>query len=73
MIITETFYIGEQQFTRTYSNSGRYVVRDGVEYNEACDPTELGRQYTEGELMQEEEQLAMAEDILNILLGGDSA
>ena len=69
MIITETFYIGERQFTRTYSNSGHYVVRDGISYSEACDPTEFGRVYTEGELVPDEERLANTEEILNILLG----
>lgn len=69
MIITETFYVGERQFTRTYSNSGRYVVRDGVEYTEACDPAEFGRQYTEGDPLPPEEIAAQAEEALNILMG----
>ena len=51
MIKTETFYIGEQEFTRTYSDANRYVVRDGVSYGEACDPAELGRTYTEGDVI----------------------
>lgn len=54
MIITETFYIGEREFTRTYSDAGRYVVRDGVAYGEACDPAEYNRQYTEGDVMDAE-------------------
>ena len=73
MIVQEHFDVEGRDFIRTYSDSGRYVVRDGVEYSEACDPAELGRQYTEGELMPEEDRLAIAEDILNILLGGDGA
>ena len=72
MIVQEHFDVNGRDFIRTYSDSGRYVVRDGVEYSEACDPAEFGRQYTEGELMPEEDRLAMAEDILNILLGGDA-
>ena len=72
MIVQEHFDVEGRDFIRTYSDSGRYVVRDGVEYSEACDPAEFGRQYTEGELMPEEDRLAMAEDILNILLGGDA-
>lgn len=55
MIKTEQFYIGERLFNRVYSNSGRYVVRDGVSYSEACDPAEFGRTYTEGDLMPDEE------------------
>ena len=49
MIKTETYFIGEREFTKTYSDSGRYVVRDGVSYEEANDPSELGRTYTEGD------------------------
>lgn len=51
MIRTETLTIDNREFTRTYSDSGRYVVRDGISYEEAVDPAELGRTYTEGELI----------------------
>lgn len=51
MIITEQHYIDNQEFIRTYSNSGRYVVRDGVSYEEAYDPAKFNRTYTEGELI----------------------
>ena len=54
-IITETFYVEEREFTRTYSNANRYVVRNGVAYSEACDPAEFGRTYTEGNLIPPEE------------------
>ena len=50
MIVTENFKVGERDFIRTYSNSRRYVVRDGASYSEACDPAEFGRTYTEGDL-----------------------
>jgi hypothetical protein len=70
MIITENFKVGERDFIRTCSDSGRYVVRDGVEYSEACDPAEFGRLYTEGDLMPVDD--AEAAEILNIILGGDS-
>lgn len=56
MIVTENFKIGERDFIRTYSDTGRYVVRDGVSYSEACDPAEFGRTYTEGDLMPDEER-----------------
>jgi hypothetical protein len=56
MIITERFTINGRDFIRTYSDSGCYVVRDGVSYGEANDPAEFGRVYTEGELMPPEEQ-----------------
>jgi len=54
-IIVETFYINETEFTRTYSDAHRYVVRDGVSYSEACDPAEFGRTYTEGDLIPPDE------------------
>ena len=69
MIRTETYMIGEREFTRTYSDANRYVVRDGVEYTEANDPSEFGRVYTEGELMPPEDIAAQAEEVLNILMG----
>jgi len=71
MIITENFKVGERDFIRTTSDAGRYVVRDGVEYSEACDPAEFGRTYIEGELMPVDE--AEASEILNIILGGEDA
>jgi hypothetical protein len=68
MIKTEQFEIDGRQFIRTYSDENRYVVRDGVEYSEACDPAEFGRTYTEGDVMPEDE--TEAEEILSILTGG---
>ncbi len=67
MIVTESFKVGERDFIRTYSDANRYVVRDGVEYSEACDPAELGRTYTEGDVMPVDE--SEAQEILNILMG----
>lgn len=68
MIKTETFFINNREFTRTYSDVGKYVVRDGISYIEACDPSEFGRTYTEGDTIPSNE----AEEILNILTGGTS-
>ena len=36
---------------QTYSDEGRYVVRDGISYDVAIDPADLNRKYTEGELI----------------------
>lgn len=71
MIVTENFKVGERDFIRTYSNSGRYVVRDGIEYSEACDPAEFGRQYTEGDLMPDDERTDIADkaEAYDILMG----
>lgn len=72
MIVTENFKVGERDFVRTYSDAGRYVVRDGIEYSEACDPAEFGRTYTEGDLMppeEREDELAAKAEAYDILTG----
>ena len=72
MIVTENLKVGERGFLRTYSNSGRYVVRDGVSYSEACDPAEFGRAYTEGDPMPDEERIDNIEakaEAYDILMG----
>lgn len=56
MIRTETYEINGVAFVRTYSDANRYVVRDGVSYEEACDPAEFGRTYTEGDTIPAEDQ-----------------
>lgn len=66
MIITETYMLNGREFTRTYSDANRYVVRDGVEYSEANDPSEFRRTYTEGDIMDE---TSTAEEIVDILTG----
>ena len=68
MIITENFEIDGTAFIRTISSEGRYVVRDGINYEEACDPAEFGRTYTEGDVIPTTE--SDAEELLNIILGG---
>lgn len=70
MIVQEHFLVGERDFIRTYSDTNRYVVRDGCEYSEACDPAELGRTYTEGDLIPAEEtDLADKAEAYDILMG----
>lgn len=71
MIVQEHFDVNGRDFIRTYSNAGRYVVRDDVEYSEACDPAELGRTYTEGDLMPIEERSDIADkaEAYDILMG----
>lgn len=50
-IITEYYKTREDGviLNRTYSDSGMMIERDGVLYEEAIDPAELGRVYTESE------------------------
>lgn len=70
MIVTEHFGVNGRDFIRTTSDAGRYVVRDGVEYSEACDPTEFGRMYTEGDLMTVDETTAEDKaEAYDILMG----
>ena len=70
MIISEQITINDRQFTKTYSDSGFMVERDGAQYNEAIDPAEFGRTYTEtdipveAEATTETEQKAAAFDYL---------
>lgn len=44
MIVTERY---NERLTRTYSDANMYIERDNVLYEDAIDPTELGRIYTE--------------------------
>ena len=69
MIKTESLTIGGQEFTKTYSDDNRYVVRDGISYSEAIDPAYLGRTYTEGDVMPDEE--ISEEEAGRILMGVD--
>lgn len=48
-IITEYYKTREDGvvLNRTYSDKGMIIERDGVRYEEAIDPAELNRQYTE--------------------------
>ena len=56
--------------TKTYSNINHYVERDGVKYEEAHDPTRLGRTYTESEdeiIVEFDDELADAKAALGVL------
>lgn len=52
--------------TRAYSDLGFQIERDENYYDEAIDPTELNRQYTETDIPVEDEE-ATAEDYENAL------
>lgn len=70
MIQTESITINGRPLTRTYSDGGYYIQRDGVRYAKAIDPLDSGRTYTEtdvpiaGTTMTETEEKAEAYDIL---------
>lgn len=46
MLITETLILNGREYTRTYSDTCT-IQRDGMEYDEAIDPVDSGRIYTE--------------------------
>ena len=70
-IVQEHFDINGRDFIRTYSDGGFYIHGGSPEgdYAEACDPAEFGRTYTETDIPIESDDTA--EDILNILTGGE--
>ena len=68
MIKTETITIGEKQFIRTYSDKGM-MIHGGMpeaDYDEAFDPIDSGRTYTETDIPIEGDT---AEAIVDILTG----
>lgn len=67
MIKTEQLTINDRRFTKTYSDSGFMIERDGVRYSEAIDPTELGRTYTETDVPIEGETGLTVSDTLEML------
>lgn len=72
MIQTETMTIGEKPFVRTYSDAG-FLIHGGSpegDYAEAIDPADAVRTYTETDIPVDDDN-AEAQEILDILLGGD--
>ena len=71
MIVQERYEINGRQFIRTYSDAGRYVVGGNPEGQYACanDPAEYNRQYTEGDLMPQDDE-PTADEVLDIIIGG---
>ena len=81
MIVTEQFTEGRMTLIHTYSDRG-VKIHGGFpegDYDEAVDPAEFGRTYTETNIPIEETEASEeipsentnAEEILNILLGGE--
>lgn len=68
MIVTEFYKTRADgvRLVRTYSDAGLLIERDGVVYEEAIDPEDSGRVYTETEVDME----LSAEEALDIILGG---
>ena len=75
MIVQETYLIGERSFTRTYSDRNMKIHGGFPEadYDEANDPTEFGRTYTETNIPIESDddktEGEKAIDVLETILG----
>lgn len=63
MIISETVKINDKNFTKTYSDAGFYIERNGVHYAEAIDNIGSGREYTETDILIETEPETTEEKI----------
>lgn len=50
MIIIDVIEVNGRQYTKTHSDDGRYVVRNGVNYISAVDPIGSFRVYSEGDV-----------------------
>lgn len=51
MIISETVKLNDKNYTKTRSDSGYYIERNGMRYVEAIDPLGSGREYTETDIL----------------------
>ena len=73
MIKTESLTINNHELIRTYSDAGFKIRKDGTDeiYDEAIDPADSGRTYTETDEPVDTSE-ADAEEIVDILTGGES-
>lgn len=53
MIKSEQMTINGKKFVRTWSDDGMMIERDGALYDEAYDPADSGRTYTETDVPAE--------------------
>lgn len=56
MIKVETVTIRNKGFHRTYSDEGYFIEREGEFYEEAFDPVDIPREYTETDQLIEQEE-----------------
>lgn len=56
MIKKDKVQIGNKMFIHTYSDKGFKLERDGDLYDDAFDPIELGREYTETDVFVSKEE-----------------
>lgn len=68
MIKCDEYTLNGVQFKRWYSDAGMMVEREGILYEEACDPAEYNRTYNETNVPIEEPETT-PEELLNIITG----
>lgn len=56
MLITKRVTISNKYYTHNYSDAGFYIERDGILYEDAIDPLNTDRTYTETEIPIETEE-----------------
>ena len=66
MIISETVTLNDKNFTKTYSDAGFYIERNGINYAEAIDPLGSGREYTETDTLIETESATTEEQLRQV-------
>ena len=66
MIISETVTLNDKNFTKTYSDAGFYIERNGVHYAEAIDMLGSGREYTETAILIETESATTEEQLRQV-------
>ena len=66
MINSETIKLNDTNFTKTYSDAGFYIERNGIHYVEAIDPLGSGREYTETDILIETESATTEEQLRQV-------
>lgn len=62
MIVTEMVLINGKQFTRTYSDTNKYIECDGARYSEAFDLAGLNKEYVETDVAIDDDCMNIPED-----------
>lgn len=66
MIISETIKLNDTNYTRTYSDAGFYIERNGIRYAEAIDNLGSCREYTETSTLIETESATTEEQLRQV-------
>lgn len=66
MIISETIKLNDTNYTKTYSDAGFYIERNGIHYAEAIDPLGSCREYAETDTLIETESATTEEQLRQV-------